>query len=76
MLVLLRKMLISGNTLILHGLEDKIDWIIENEFELVICPDAASYDIECHKRLAEVGIDCLILDHHETDGGYSDYPII
>lgn len=48
-----------------HGLEDKIDWLIDDEqFDLVICPDAASYDIECHRRLFEIGTDCICLDHH------------
>ena len=49
-----------------HGLNDKIDEIEdENLYDLVICPDAASYDINEHKRLAAMGISCLILDHHE-----------
>ena len=38
----------------------------------MICPDSASYDVEEHQRLADLGIDCLVLDHHEqlydTDG--------
>lgn len=49
-----------------HGLNDKIDEIEdENLYDLIICPDAASYDISEHKRLAAMGISCLILDHHE-----------
>jgi len=56
-----------------HGLDDKIDWIETlNDVDLVICPDAASYDVEEHERLADLNIDCLVLDHHEqlydTDG--------
>lgn len=56
-----------------HGLDDKIDWIETlNDVNLVICPDAASYDIEEHERLADLNIECLVLDHHEqlydTDG--------
>lgn len=48
-----------------HGLEDKIDWLIDEEqFDLVLCPDAASYDIDCHRRLKEIGTDCICLDHH------------
>jgi single-stranded-DNA-specific exonuclease len=48
-----------------HGLSDLIE-LIENKpsCKLVICPDAASYDIKEHERLYELGIDCLILDHH------------
>ena len=49
-----------------HGLEDKIDWLVEDEqFDLVIVPDAGSYDVECHRQLMEVGTDCIVLDHHE-----------
>jgi len=48
-----------------HGLEDKIDWFIDEEqFDLVVCPDAASFDILCHKRLKEINTDCICLDHH------------
>lgn len=47
-----------------HGLDDKIDWIENQDFNLVIAPDAASYDIEEHQRLYELGIDCICLDHH------------
>lgn len=49
-----------------HGLNDKIEWIInENYYDLVLCPDSASYDVEEHKALMECGIDCLVIDHHE-----------
>ena len=49
-----------------HGIEDKIDWIEELEdLDLVIVPDAGSYDIEEHRRLNEKGIACIVLDHHE-----------
>lgn len=50
-----------------HGLEDKIDWLIDEEqFDLVICPDAASYDVDCHHRLYEINTDCICLDHHSV----------
>lgn len=49
-----------------HGLSDVIDKIEDcPEYNLVICPDAASFDVKEHKRLQDLGIDCLILDHHE-----------
>lgn len=49
-----------------HGLNDKIDWLIEDhQFDLVIAPDAASYDIKEHQMLHEIGTDVLCLDHHE-----------
>jgi len=48
-----------------HGLEDKIDWLIDEEqFDLVIVPDAGSYNFTEHKRLYEIGTDCICLDHH------------
>lgn len=47
-----------------HGLNDKIDWIEGQDFQLVICPDAASFDVAEHKRLYERGISCICLDHH------------
>ena len=49
-----------------HGLEDKIDWLEEDEhYDLVILPDASSYDVEYHQRLEMVGTDVLCIDHHE-----------
>ena len=49
-----------------HGLDDLIDKIESNPiYELVVCPDAASYDVEEHRRLLDLGIDCLVLDHHD-----------
>ena len=50
-----------------HGLSDKIDWIEEQNFNLVIVPDAGSYNVEEHRRLYELGIDCLVLDHHSPE---------
>ena len=48
-----------------HGLDDKIDWLIDDEqFDLVILPDAGSFDIKHHQRLAEISTDCICLDHH------------
>lgn len=49
-----------------HGLNDKIDWITdEAKWDLVICPDAGSYDIEEHRALGELGMDIICLDHHD-----------
>ena len=47
-----------------HGLNDKIDWIEDQDFQLVVVPDAGSYDIKEHERLYKRGIDCICLDHH------------
>ena len=60
-----------------HGLDDKIDWLETlNDIDLVICPDSASYDIEEHERLADLNIDCLVLDHHEQQYDTNGNPII
>lgn len=48
-----------------HGLDDKIDWLEEEHFDLVICPDAASFDIKEHYRLDGQDTDVLVIDHHE-----------
>ncbi len=49
-----------------HGLNDKIDWISdEAKWDLVVCPDAGSYDIKEHRILGELGMDVICLDHHD-----------
>ena len=49
-----------------HGLDDKVDWITdEARWDLIIVPDAGSYDVEEHRALGELGMDVLVLDHHE-----------
>jgi single-stranded-DNA-specific exonuclease len=49
-----------------HGLNDKIDWISnEAKWDLVICPDAGSYDVNEHRALKDLGIDIICLDHHD-----------
>lgn len=47
-----------------HGLESHYLKIIDEQFNLVILPDAGSNDIKYHKILKEHGIDILVLDHH------------
>ena len=60
-----------------HGLDDKIDWLETlDDINLVICPDSASYDIEEHQRLADLNIDCLVLDHHEQLYDANGNPVI
>ena len=55
-----------------HGLNDQdIASYLEKNIRLVIAPDSASNDYDQHATLKQYGIDCLILDHHEADGGYS-----
>lgn len=49
-----------------HGLDDKVTWITdEARWDLVIVPDAGSYDVDEHRALGELGIDVICLDHHE-----------
>lgn len=56
-----------------HGLEDAMreyDWESKN-IRLFLVPDAGSNDLAFHRVLARHGVDCIILDHHECDEGYS-----
>ena len=49
-----------------HGLNDKVDWITdEAKWDLVVVPDAGSYDVAEHRALGELGIDVICLDHHD-----------
>lgn len=49
-----------------HGLNDIIDKIEDKPiYDLVLVPDAGSFDVNEHKRLGELGIDCIVLDHHD-----------
>ena len=60
-----------------HGLSDMIGWIEEKiRWDLIICPDSSSYDVEYHERLKELGIDCLVLDHHNQEYDTDGNPII
>lgn len=40
---------------------------VPKDVGLVIVPDAGSNDYEAHKRLKALGIDVLVLDHHEAE---------
>ena len=56
-----------------HGLADVLetnDWLTKN-YKLIVCPDSASNDYVQHECLKSNDIDCLILDHHLADEGYS-----
>ena len=44
---------------------------IPDDVSLVICPDSGSSDYEEHSHLKELGIDVLVLDHHELTNGVS-----
>lgn len=48
-----------------HGLSDDIE--LPDDIELLIIPDAGTNDVKQCKKLNEIGIDILILDHHESE---------
>ena len=50
-----------------HGLSDAMDWIRGKKPDLVIIPDAGSNDVAQLRELEELGIDVIILDHHEIE---------
>lgn len=55
-----------------HGLvqskdEDVVSACIKLDIDLLICPDSSSNDTEQAKKLKELNIDCLVLDHHEIE---------
>lgn len=48
-----------------HGLSDKIDYFLdEAHFDLIIIPDASSYDIKYFHQLKQVNTEIICLDHH------------
>lgn len=49
-----------------HGLDVTKD-ILDKKYALIIIPDASSNEYETHKKLADLGIDIIILDHHECE---------
>ena len=58
-----------------HGLEDHIDYVIENsdKYDLIILPDSSSNDYKYHEQ---IHIPCLVLDHHITDEPISNNAVI
>lgn len=61
-----------------HGLQDHIDRLLsENKkYDLVILPDSSSNDLEYHNELSNIGLPCLVLDHHIADLEFSDNAVI
>lgn len=53
-----------------HGLSDKIDWLETDFYNLVVLPDAGSFDLEYHKRLQAIGTEVICLDHHSLPEDY------
>ena len=40
---------------------------IPDDVKLVVAPDSSSNDYEVHEKLAERGVDVLVIDHHEAE---------
>jgi len=60
-----------------HGLDDKVDWITdEARWDLVVIPDAGSYDVKEHRMLGELGMDVIVLDHHDQLYDENGNPVI
>lgn len=58
-----------------HGL-DAHDFDIDKDIKLIIIPDASSNDIKEHFELQDMGIDCLIADHHQVTVDIKDSPAV
>jgi single-stranded-DNA-specific exonuclease len=51
-----------------HGLlEETVQDLKDGDYRLVIIPDAGSNQNDIHEMLYNLNIDCIILDHHESD---------
>lgn len=50
-----------------HGLNDCMDYILQNDYFLIICPDSSSNDYKEHETLKNKNIDVIVLDHHLAD---------
>ncbi len=64
-----------------HGLskemmENLIKLNNERQIDLVILPDAGTSDIDEQKQLKGLGIDVLVLDHHESDKYNEEYATV
>lgn len=58
-----------------HGIS--VDEVMDFKPDLVIAPDASSGEFDIHKKLHELGIDVLVLDHHLVDGDrYSEHAVV
>ena len=57
-----------------HGLVDCVEEA--KKYKFIIAPDSSSNDYEQHKELKDLGIDILVLDHHEADYVSSDACVI
>ena len=58
-----------------HGLEITQE-ILDKQYELIFVPDAGSNQYEEHALLKQLGIDVIILDHHECEEESKDVIIV
>ena len=56
-----------------HGLQNCVKEA--KEYDVVLCPDSGSNDIEEHKKIYNLGHKCICLDHHIVEKE-SDYAIV
>lgn len=56
-----------------HGLHDEVFDGFDFEFDLIICPDSTTNDVEMCRQLKEMGKDILVIDHHiiEVENPYA-----
>ena len=56
-----------------HGLHNEVFDGFDFEFDLIICPDSTTNDVEMCKKLKEAGKDILVIDHHiiEVENTYA-----
>lgn len=57
-----------------HGLE-MTDSVREGAYPLIFIPDAGTNERQKHETLCELGVEIIVLDHHESDE-VSEYAII
>lgn len=57
-----------------HGLNITED-ILNGKYQLIIIPDAGSNEYEKHKQLFQLGINLIILDHHDAESA-SEYAYV
>ena len=60
-----------------HGLEDHIEKLLDqNDYDLLITPDASSNDYKYHEMLKNIDLPVLVLDHHLVDEQISNNAVI
>lgn len=58
-----------------HGLDDIIQDLVDSNYDLIICPDASSFDFVEHKQLKDTGKEILVIDHHDAPK-YSENAVV